>query len=87
MACYPLVALPLREKLAAQIKDLPALLTHDFLDITAVMPPERLRWSRLLKRPVMHPAEQGESTIDTHLHRGGAALRGGAGGRPVCLSQ
>ena len=63
--CYPLVALPLREKLAERIKDLPALLVHQFLDITPVMPPERLRWSRLLKRPVMHPAEQEESCIGT----------------------
>ena len=65
MACYPLVALPLREKLAERIKDLPALLVHQFLDITPVMPPERLRWSRLLKRPVMHPAEQDESCVGT----------------------
>ena len=65
MACYPLVALPLREKLAERIKDLPALLVHEFLDITPAMPAERLRWSRLLKRPVMHPAEQDESCVGT----------------------
>ena len=65
MACYPLVALPLREKLAERIKDLPALLAHEFLDIKLVMPPERLRWSRLLKRPVMHPAEQEDRCVGT----------------------
>ena len=53
MLCYRLVALPLREKLAERIKDLPALLVYESLDITPVMPPERLRWSRRLKRPVM----------------------------------
>ena len=63
--CYPLVALPLREKLAERIKGLPALLVHEFLDITPVMPPEGLRWRRLLKRPVMHPAEQGDRCVGT----------------------
>ena len=48
---HPLVAHPLREKLGELIGDVPALLVHEHLDLDAVMPPERLRWSRILRRP------------------------------------
>ena len=44
-----------------------------FLDITPIMPPERLRWSRLLKRPLMERMDDAERTIDiASLYRRGA---------------
>jgi hypothetical protein len=36
-----------------------------FLDITPLMPPERLRWSRLLKRPLMDQATPGSKTVSS----------------------
>ena len=54
---YPLVARPLRVKISELIGDIPALLVHKFLDLDAVMPPERLRWSRALGRPCMSVAD------------------------------
>ena len=60
---YPLVARPLREKISELIGDIPALLVHKFLDLDAVMPPERLRWSRALGRPFMSGAEPDDDII------------------------
>jgi len=54
---HPLVARPLREKISELIGDIPALLVHEHLDLEAVMPPERLRWSKTLGRPCMSHAE------------------------------
>ena len=56
---------PAAGEAGGRIKDLPALLVHEFLDITSVMPPECLRWSRVLKRPVMHLADQGDRCVGT----------------------
>ena len=60
---YPLVARPLRVKISELIGDIPALLVHKFLDLDAVMPPERLRWSRALGRPFMSGAEPDDDII------------------------
>ena len=60
---YPLVARPLRAKLGELIGDIPALMVHEFLDLEAVMPPERLRWSKALGRPCMNMADDEEDTI------------------------
>ena len=60
---YPLVARPLRAKFGELIGELPALLVHEFLDLEAVMPPERLRWSRALGRPFMSRAEDDDDII------------------------
>ena len=61
--CTLLVARPLREKISELIGDIPALLVHEFLDLEAVMPPERLRWSRALGRPFMSGAEPDDDII------------------------
>jgi hypothetical protein len=60
---HPLVARPLREKISELIGDIPALLVHEYLDLDAVMPPERLRWSRTLGRPFMSGAEPDDNII------------------------
>ena len=60
---HPLVARPLREKISELIGDIPALLVHECLDLDAVMPPERLRWSRTLGRPFMSEAETDDNII------------------------
>ena len=60
---YPLVARPLREKISELIGDIPALLVHKFLDLDAVMPPERLRWSRALGRPFMSVADDDDDIV------------------------
>ena len=60
---YPLVARPLRVKISELIGDIPALLVHKFLDLDAVMPPERLRWSRALGRPCMSVADDDDNIV------------------------
>jgi len=60
---YPLVARPLRVKISELIGDIPALLVHEFLDLEAVVPPERLRWSKALGRPWMSPADDDENAM------------------------
>ena len=60
---HPLVACPLRAKICELIGDVPALLVHEFLDLEAVLPPERLRWSRDLGRPFMSVAEPDDNII------------------------
>ena len=60
---YALVARPLRAKLNDLIGELPCLLVHEFLDIGSAMPPERLRWSRILKRPLMAHAEPDDNIL------------------------
>ena len=60
---HPLVARPLRVKISKLIGDIPALLVHEFLDLDAVMPPERLRWSRAVGRPFMSGAEPDDDII------------------------
>ena len=78
---YALVARPLRAKLNDLIGGLPGLLVHEFLDVASAMPPERLRWSRILKRPLMAHAEPddnilGAVNIDEVLPYGDARVGG-----------
>ena len=50
-------------KISELVGDIPALLVHEYLDLDAVMPPERLRWSRTLGRPFMSGAEPDDNII------------------------
>ena len=58
-----LAARPLRAKLNDLIGELPGLLAHEFLDIGSAMPPECLRWSRILKRRLMGHAEPNDNIL------------------------